>query len=64
MIQRLKITPQKIIETLPIFLFDGTRIADIIYKIEKIQMEVDEYIYNINFDIFPTIDRDIILDIL
>jgi hypothetical protein len=27
-------------------------------------MEVDGYIYNINFDIFPTMDRDIILGIL
>jgi hypothetical protein len=35
-VQRLRITPQKIIEILPIFLFDGTRIADIIYKTGEI----------------------------
>jgi hypothetical protein len=63
-IQRLGITPQKAVEILPIFLFDGTRIADIIYKTGEIQIEVDEYIYDIYFDIFPTIDRDIILGIL
>jgi hypothetical protein len=64
MVQRLRITPQKIVEILLIFLFDGTRIADIIYKTGEIQMEVDGYIYDIDFDIFPTIDRDIMLDIL
>ena len=36
MVQRLKITPQKIVEILLTFLFDGTRIADIIYKIGEI----------------------------
>ena len=36
MVQRLGITPQKIKKILLIFLFDGTRIADIIYKIEEI----------------------------
>jgi hypothetical protein len=36
MVQRLKITPQKIIEILLTFLFDGTRVADIIYKIGEI----------------------------
>jgi hypothetical protein len=64
MVQRLGITPQKITEILLTFLFDGTRIADIIYKIGGIQIEVNKYIYYIDFDIFPTMDRDIILDIL
>ena len=64
MVQRLEITPQKIAEILPTFLFDGTRVADIIYKTGEIQIEIDGYIYNINFDIFPIIDRNIILDIL
>jgi hypothetical protein len=36
MVQRLGITPQKIEKILLIFLFDGTRVADIIYKIGKI----------------------------
>jgi hypothetical protein len=35
-IQRLGITPQKITEILPTFLFDRTRVADITHKIEKI----------------------------
>jgi hypothetical protein len=64
MVQRLKITPQKIVEILLTFLFDGTRIADIIYKTGKIQIEIDGYIYDIDFDIFPIIDRDIILGTL
>jgi hypothetical protein len=64
MVRRLGITPQKIIEILLIFLFDGTRVADIIYKIGEIQVEVDKYIYNIDFDIFSIIDRDIMLGIL
>jgi hypothetical protein len=64
MVQRLGITPQKIVKILLIFLFDGTRVADIIYKIEEIQIKIDKYIYNIDFDIFPTMDRDIILGIL
>jgi hypothetical protein len=63
-VQRLKITPQKIAEILLTFLFDGTRVADIIYKTGEIQIEVDGYIYDIDFDIFPTMDRDIILGIL
>jgi hypothetical protein len=64
MVQRLGITPQKVVEILLTFLFDGTRVADIIYKTGEIQIKVDEYIYNIDFDIFPTMDRDIILGIL
>jgi hypothetical protein len=36
MVQRLEITPQKIIEILLTFLFDGTRVADIIYKTGEI----------------------------
>jgi hypothetical protein len=63
-VQKLEITPQKIKEILLIFLFDGTRVADIIYKIEEIRIEINGYIYNIDFDIFSTIDRDIILGIL
>jgi hypothetical protein len=64
MVQRLGIIFQKIIEILLTFLFNGTRIADIIYKTGEIQIEVDGYIYNINFNIFPTINLDIILFIL
>jgi hypothetical protein len=64
MVQRLKITPQKIAEILPTFLFDGTRIADIIYKTEEIQIKIDGHIYNIDFDIFPIMDRDMMLGIL
>jgi hypothetical protein len=64
MVQRLKITPQKTAEILPTFLFDGTRVADITHKTEEIQIEVDGHIYNIDFDIFPTMDRDIMLDTL
>jgi hypothetical protein len=36
MVQRLGITPQKIVEILLTFLFNGTRIADIIYKTGEI----------------------------
>jgi hypothetical protein len=64
MVRRLGITPQKTVEILLIFLFDGTRVADITYKTGEIQVEVDGYIYNIDFDIFPIIDRDIMLGIL
>jgi hypothetical protein len=64
MVQRLGITPQKIIKILLIFLFNGTRVADIIYKTGKIQIEIDGYIYNINFDIFPIIDRNMMLGTL
>jgi hypothetical protein len=63
-VQRLRITSQKIIEILLTFLFDGTRVADIIYRTEEIQIKIDRYIYNIDFDIFSTINRDIILGIL
>jgi hypothetical protein len=64
MVQRLGITPQKIAEILLIFLFGGTRIADIIYKTGEIQIEVNGYIYNIDFNIFPIMNRDIMLGIL
>jgi hypothetical protein len=60
-VQRLEITFQKIVEILLTFLFDGTRVADIIHKTGEIQMEVDGYIYDIDFDIFPTMDRDMML---
>jgi hypothetical protein len=36
MVQRLRITPQKAAEILPIFLFDGTRVADITHKTGEI----------------------------
>jgi hypothetical protein len=64
MVQKLEITLQKITKILPIFLFNGTRIADIIYRTGEIQIKVDKYIYNIDFDIFPTIDRDMMLGTL
>ena len=61
MVQRLRITPQKAAEILPTFLFDGTRVADITHKTGEIQMEVDGHVYDIDFDIFPTMDRDMML---
>jgi hypothetical protein len=64
MVQRLWITPQKTAEALLTFLFDGTRIADIIHRTGEIQIEVDGHIYDIDFDIFPTMDRDMMLGIL
>jgi hypothetical protein len=64
MVQRLEIILQKIVKLLLTFLFDGTRVADIIYRTGEILVVVDRYVYEIDFDVFPIINRKIILGIL